>query len=450
MKSDIKYSKNKLLKKINPPIILVLGFGSLILIGAILLNLPIASKSGESVGFINSFFTSSSAVCVTGLVVKNTAEQWTTFGHVVIITLIQMGGLGFMTMATIIALILGKKITFSERLVIKEQLNQETMTGLVKLTKYVIWATFFIEGIGALILSTKFIPMHGLGKGIWFSIFHAISAFCNAGFDLMGNSLEPYVGDLTLNLTIALLVIIGGLGFSVYIDLSRNRRFSRLRVHTKLVIFMTISLLLIGTILIFVMEYNNPETMLNLSVKDKVLASFFQSTITRTAGFNSVNLSGLRETTIVLMLILMFIGGSPGSTGGGIKTTTFGILVLTTISVIRGNKDVNLFKKRISQSIVNRALAIFMIGIVLVLSITLFLSFTEDANFLDLLFETTSAFATVGLSRSLSPNLTNIGKIIISLTMYAGRVGALTMAFAFAQKERVENYRYGEGNITVG
>lgn len=437
-------------KKLNPPTVLALGFASLILLGAILLNLPIASKSGESVGFINAFFTSSSAVCVTGLVVKNTAEQWTNFGHIVIISLIQMGGLGFMTMATIVALLLGKKITFKDRLVIKEQLNQETMTGLVKLTKYVIAATFFIEGVGAIILSTKFIPIYGIGKGTWFSVFHAISAFCNAGFDLMGSSLEPHVGDLTLNLTLAALVIIGGLGFTVYIDISKNRKFSRLRVHSKLVIVMTIFLLVFGSISIFIMEHNNPETMLNLTTKEKVVASFFQSTITRTAGFNSINLSGLRESTVVLMVILMFIGGSPGSTGGGVKTTTFGVLLLTTISVIRGNKDVNIFKKRISQSVINRSLAIFMVGIVLVLSITLFLTFTENANFLDLLFETTSAFATVGLSRSLSPNLTNIGKIIISLTMYSGRVGALTMAFAFAQKERVENYRYSEGYITVG
>lgn len=440
----------KFYKELNPPTVLALGFGGLILLGAILLNLSIASKSGESVGFINAFFTSSSAVCVTGLVVKNTAEHWTNFGHVVIISLIQMGGLGFMTMATIVALLLGKKITFTDRLVIREQLNQETMTGLVKLTKYVIWATFLIEGIGALILSTKFIPIYGLEKGVWFSIFHAISAFCNAGFDIMGSSLEPYVGDLTLNLTLAFLVIIGGLGFSVYIDISKNRKFSRLRIHSKLVIVMTVFLLVFGTISILLMEYNNPETMLNFSKKEKIVASFFQSAISRTAGFNSINLSGMRESTVIIMIILMFIGGSPGSTAGGIKTTTFGVLILTAISVIRGNKDVNIFKKRISQSIVNRSLAIFMVGIVLVLSITLFLSFIEEANFLDLLFETTSAFATVGLSRSLSPNLTNIGKIIISLTMYAGRVGPLTMAFAFAQKERVENYRYSEGNITVG
>lgn len=437
-------------RELNPPRVLALGFGALILLGAFLLNLPLASKTGERIGFINAFFTSSSAVCVTGLVVKNTADYWSNFGHFVIISLIQMGGLGFMTMATIGALIVGKKITFTERLVIKEQLNQETMTGLVKLTKYVIGATFLIEGLGAVFLATKFIPMYGFKKGLWFSIFHAISAFCNAGFDLMGNSLEPYAGDLTLNLTLAALVIFGGLGFSVYIDISRNRKFTRLKVHSKLVIVMTILLLILGSVLIYITESTNPETMLNFSRKEKLVSSFFQSAITRTAGFNSINLTGMRESTVIIMVILMFIGGSPGSTAGGVKTTTFGVLLFTTRAVIRGDKDVTIFKKRINQSIINRSLAIFMVGIVLVLSLTLFLTFTEEANFLDLLFETTSAFATVGLSRSLSPNLTNIGKIVIALTMYAGRVGPLTMAFAFAQKERRENFRYSEGNITVG
>lgn len=437
-------------RELNPPRVLALGFGMLILLGAILLNLPIATQTGERVGFINAFFTSSSAVCVTGLVVKNTAEYWSNFGHVVIISLIQMGGLGFMTMATIVALLVGKKITFTERLVIKEQLNQETMTGLVKLTKYVIGATFLVEGLGAIFLSTKFIPMYGLGKGLWFSVFHAISAFCNAGFDIMGSSLEPYVGDLTLNLTLATLVILGGLGFSVYIDISRNRKFGRLKLHSKLVIVMTILLLVLGTVLIFITESQNPETMLNFTPKEKIVSSFFQSAISRTAGFNSINLSGMRESTVIIIIMLMFVGGSPGSTAGGVKTTTFGVLLFTTRAVIRGDKDVTIFKKRINQSIVNRSLAIFMVGILLVLSLTLFLTFTEDANFLDLLFETTSAFATVGLSRSLSPNLTNIGKIVIALTMYAGRVGPLTMAFAFAQKERAGNFRYSEGNITVG
>lgn len=442
---------NRLKKlELNPPRVLALGFGSLILIGAFLLNLPIAAKNGESIGFINALFTSASSVCVTGLVVVNTAQYWSLFGQIVIICLIQMGGLGFMTMATIVALILGKKITLKERLIIKEQLNQETMSGLVKLTKYVILSTFAIEGIGVLLLSTRFIPIYGLKKGIWFSVFHAISAFCNAGFDILGNSITPFVGDFIINMTIGMLIIVGGLGFYVYIDISKNKRLRKLHLHSKLVLSITTVLLVVGTLIILVIEYNNPSTLGNLTIGEKMLASFFQSVISRTAGFNSVDIGGLYDTTAFVMIILMFIGGSPGSTAGGIKTTTFGTIVLTTIGVIKGNKDVVAYKKRISNDIINRSLAIATIGITLIIIVSIVLTITEKATFLDVLFETTSAFGTVGLTRGITPNLTNIGKIIITLTMYAGRVGPLTMVFAFAQKQKVSQYRFSEGNIMVG
>lgn len=435
---------------LNPSRILVLGFGLLILMGTILLNLPISSKAGESIGLINAFFTASSCVCVTGLVVVNTASYWSTFGHVVIIILIQMGALGFMTMATIIALFLGKKISLKERLVIKEQLNQTSMSGLVKLTKYVIGATLTIEAIGAVFLSIRFVPIYGMKKGIWFSIFHAISAFCNAGFDLIGDSLIPHVGDWVINLTITSLVILGGLGFSVYLDIKNRKKFKRLQLHSKLVIMISIILLTVGTIGIFVLEYNNPATLKNLTLGQKGLASYFQSVIARTAGFNSVNLNGLYESTAFFMIILMFIGGSPGSTGGGIKTTTFGVLVLTTLSVIKGDKDVEIFKKTIPTDIIHRALAIASISLLVIIIVSLILTVTEQARFIDVLFESTSAFATVGVSRGLSSNLSNIGKIIISLTMYIGRVGPLTMGLAFASKRNNKNYRYSEGNILVG
>ena len=247
--------KEKLLHiQLNPPAILAIGFGSLIFIGSILLNLPIATKNGESIGYINALFTSASAVCVTGLVVVNTAGYWSLFGKVVIILLIQMGGLGFMTMATIVALILGKRIRLKERLVIKEQLNQETMSGLVRLTKYVVYVTLGIEAMGALLLSTRFIPLYGWQKGIWFSIFHSISAFCNAGFDITGNSLVPFVNDVIINFTINSLIILGGLGFAVYMDILRHRKFNRFSVHTKLVIFMTVILLILGTVLFLLLN----------------------------------------------------------------------------------------------------------------------------------------------------------------------------------------------------
>ncbi|MDU5083304.1 TrkH family potassium uptake protein [uncultured Tissierella sp.] len=436
--------------KLDPPRVLALGFGSLILIGAILLNLPIATQNGESIGFLNALFTSASAVCVTGLVVVNTGLYWSLFGQVVIILLIQMGGLGFMTMATIGALVIGKKITLKERLVIKEQLNQETMSGLVKLTKYVILSTFVIEGMGALLLSTRFIPIYGTVKGIWFSIFHAISAFCNAGFDLTGDSIAPFVGDFTINMTISALIILGGLGFYVYIDISRNRSFKKLSLHSKLVLSITGVLLLVGMIIILLIEYNNPLTLKPLNIFEKLIASFFQSVVPRTAGYYSVNLAGLYDTTVFLMIILMFIGGSPGSTGGGIKTTTFGTLILTTIGVIKGNKDIVAFRKRISYDVINRSLAISTVGMILILGVSFILTVTEPANFLDVLFETTSAFATVGLTRGLTPNLTDFGKVMIILTMYIGRVGPLTMAYVFARKSKAGNFRYSEGNIMVG
>ena len=438
--------------ELNPPRVVALGFAGLILIGAILLNLPIASKSGESIGFINALFTSASSVCVTGLVVVNTGEYWSLFGHIVIICLIQMGGLGFMTLATLVALILGKKITLKERLIIKEQLNQETMSGLVKLTKYVILSTFAIEGLGALFLSTRFIPRYGFIKGLWFSIFHSISAFCNAGFDITGNSIVPFKGDIVVNLTIAFLIIIGGLGFSVYIDISRHKRFNRLSLHSKLVLVITLILIIVGMILFYLIEWDNPGTLEPLNSKERIIASFFQSVVTRTAGFNSIDMSKMKDTTTFIMIILMFIGGSPGSTAGGIKTTTFGAILLTTFTVIRGGRDVVAYKRRIPQEIIYRALTIASIGIFLVTVISMILTISEGANFLDLLFETTSAFATVGLTRGVTPDLTDFGKILIAITMYLGRVGPLTMAFAFAkrQKNSIKNYRYSEGNILVG
>lgn len=436
--------------KLNPPRVLALGFASLILIGSLILNLPIATQSGESIGYINALFTSASAVCVTGLAVVNTGEFWSLFGQVTLIILIQIGGLGFMTMATIGALIIGKKITLKERLIIKEQLNQETMSGLVRLTKYVILSTFAIEAIGAILLSTRFIPLYGFKKGVYFSIFHSISAFCNAGFDIIGNSIVPFAGDFVVNMTLSALIILGGLGFAVYIDISRHRSFKKLNLHSKLVLSITGILLLLGMGVFLLIEFNNPLTLQPLSGWEKLLASFFQSVVPRTAGFNSLDMAGIHDTTALFMIILMFIGGSPGSTGGGIKTTTFGVLILSTISVIKGDEDVVAYRKRISNDIIKRALAISTIGLVLIIIVSFILTVTETSIFLDLLFETTSAFATVGLTRGVTPGLTNIGKVIIIIVMYAGRVGPLTVAFAFANRNRKKGYRYLEGNIIVG
>ncbi len=365
--------------KLNPPRVLALGFLALILIGAILLSLPIASKKGESIGVIDALFTATSIVCVTGLSLVNMAEHWSLFGQVVILILVQIGGLGFMTLATIVALLMGKRITLKERLMIKEELNQESISGMVKLIRYIILSTFIIEALGAIILSTVFIPQYGLTKGIWFSVFHSISAFCNAGIDILGNNMIPYVGNTIINITIALLVIVGGLGFSVYIDILNQKSFKKLHLHSKLVISISLILIISGMLIFYVIERDNPDTLLQLSQREKILSSFFQSVNTRSAGFYSVDINSLKDTTAFFMTILMFIGGSPGSTAGGIKTTTFGIVRLT---------------------------------------------------------------------RGITPNLSTIGKIIITVTI--GRLGPLTMAFAFARKNKQYSYRYSEGNIIVG
>ncbi|SDZ29494.1 trk system potassium uptake protein TrkH [Proteiniborus ethanoligenes] len=439
--------------KLNPAQVLALGFGGLILIGATLLNLPLASVDGKSIGFINSLFTASSAVCVTGLVVVNTATHWSIFGKVVIILLIQMGGLGFMTMATLVALILGKRITLKGRLLIQEGLNQLSLEGVVKLTKYVIISTLVIEAIGAVLLSTRFIPIYGFKTGILFSIFHSISAFCNAGFDITGNSIVPFVGDFIVNITISILIIIGGLGYTVYIDVTTHKNLKKCSLHTKFVLFITGILLLAGFIFFFIVEYTNPDTLGNLSFLEKIIASMFQSVVTRTAGFNSIDIGSISKATTFMMIILMFIGGSPSSTAGGIKTTTFGVIILSIITVLKGKTDVEAFKKRIPNELIFRALAVVGIGLFLVILVTMVLTLTEvDATFLDILFETTSAFATVGLTRGITPDLSSLGKIILTFTMFAGRLGPLTLGFALAKKqdEYKGNYRYSEGKIIVG
>ncbi|MBC7087683.1 MAG: Trk family potassium uptake protein [Tissierellales bacterium] len=436
--------------KLNPPRSLALGFMLLIVIGAFLLNLPIASQDGKSIGIIDALFTSASAVCVTGLVVVNTATHWTSFGQVVILLLIQIGGLGIMTMATIVAIISGRKISFKERLVIKEQLNQETLSGLVKLTKYVIYLTLAIEAFGAIILSTRFIPQYGLKEGIWFSIFHSISAFCNAGFDITGNSFIDYNNSAIFILTISSLIVLGGLGFGVILDVVRNRSWKKLSLHSKLVISFTVFLIVTGSIIFYLLESNNPLTMQDFTLKEKVLASMFSSITPRTAGFNTIDTSALRQSSSLFTIILMFIGGSPGSTAGGVKTVTMGVLIISTISIIRGERDVEVFKRRIPYETIFKSIAIIIIGMTIVFFVTFILTLTEDQEFLNLLFETTSAFGTVGLSRGITSELSRSGKIILTMTMYAGRVGPLTLAFAVGYKEEHKRYRYAEGNITVG
>ncbi|TCO73658.1 TrkH family potassium uptake protein [Marinisporobacter balticus] len=453
----IKININKRIDKhtLNPAQILVLGFASVILMGGILLSLPIASNSGHSIGFMNAIFTATSAVCVTGLVVVDTSTYWTVFGQSVIILLIQIGGLGFMTMATFFALIFGKRITLRERIVMQEALNQFNISGIVRITQYVLITTFTIEGIGAILLSFKFIPIYGIPKGIGMSIFHAISAFCNAGFDLVGNfrSLTPFADDFLINVVVCLLIITGGLGFTVIVEILQKRKFAKFSLHTKLVLYITGALLIFGFVGVFILEYTNPNTMGNLSFKGKLLSALFHSVTPRTAGFNTLPTDQLTTATIFMTIVLMFIGGSSGSTAGGVKTTTAGVILWTIISIIKGKEDTEVFNRRIPKNIVNRALAVIGIAMALIIFVTMVLSITEDgSSFIEIFFEVTSAFATVGLSLGITPKLSFIGKIVISLTMFAGRVGPMTIALALARQQQKNKglIKYPEERVIVG
>ncbi len=447
---------NKKDTDLNPGQILMLGFAGVIFIGTILLALPIASNSGHSVGVINSLFTATSAVCVTGLVVVDTGTYWNMFGKTVILLLIQFGGLGFMTMATSMAFLIGKRISLRGRLVMQEALNQFTIQGVVRLTKYIIYATLCIEFLGAVLLSFRFVPMHGWSKGIFYSVFHSISAFCNAGFDVLGGgtSLMPFATDVLVNITIMFLIIVGGLGFTVILDLLQRmkKKHKPLSLHSRFVLFMTAILLVSGFILVFILEYSNPLTLENMSFGKKVLASAFHSVTPRTAGFNTLGMAELRMPTKFLTIFYMFVGGSPGSTAGGIKTTTFGLVILLIVSLIRGKDDVEFGNRRFPIETVMRALALLGIALFLVMGVTFALSCTEtDIPFLDILFEVVSAFGTVGLSVGCTSKLSIAGKIIITITMFFGRLGPLTIAMALAgRKTKKALYRYPEERVMVG
>lgn len=439
--------------KLTPVQILAIGFAVVILTGALLLNLPIATQSGERTPFIDSIFVATSATCVTGLITVDTGTHWSYFGKTVIMFLIEIGGLGFMSFATLIALLLGKRITLKERLVMQESLNSFSIQGLVKMAKYVLIFTFSVQLGGALLLSTQFIPEFGLGKGIYYSVFHSISGFCNAGFDLFGNfqSLTRYHDNSVVILTISALIIIGGLGFYVWQEIYNFRGLRKLSLHSKIALSVTAFLLVFGTILMFLLEFNNPGTMKNMSFKGKILSSVFASVTPRTAGFNSISTADMTTAGKFLTIILMFIGGSSGSTAGGIKVTTAGLLILTVLSVVRGREDTEIFKKRISKNTIHKSLAIVTISLGLVILVTMVLSITEAGATLEyLLYEAVSAFATVGMTLGLTTELSFAGKVIIAFTMYAGRIGPLTLFLALSRKKASSNIKYPEEKILVG
>lgn len=440
--------------RLNAVQVLSIGFAIVILVGAIILTLPISSVSGESTSFIDAIFTSTSAVCVTGLVTVDTGTHWNTFGQTIIIILIEIGGMGFMSFTTFIAILLGKKITLRDRLLMQEAMNTFNIEGLVRMVQYVFALTFSVQFFGALLLSTQFIPEFGFSKGLFYSIFHSVSAFCNAGFDLFGNfnSVTGYSSNVVVILTLSALIIIGGLGFTVWLEIyNYNKNSKKFSINSKLVLSVTVFLLIFGFICIFVFEYNNIHTIGGMSLKDKILNSFFASVSPRTAGFNSISTDDMTMSGKLITIILMFIGGSSGSTAGGLKTATFGVLVLTLMSVLQGREDTEVFGKRFSKDLVYKAFTLFFIAMTLVLMVTMILTIVQpEQSFINLLYEATSAFGTVGLTTGVTQQLTFAGKIVIIITMYCGRVGPLTVILALLNKKKKKGYRYPEGKILIG
>ncbi|WP_010168839.1 TrkH family potassium uptake protein [Candidatus Epulonipiscium viviparus] len=453
--------------KFGPAQILIFGFLGLIAAGTALLMLPISTTSRVVTPWLTALFTSTSAVCVTGLVVENTLAYWSLFGKIVIILCIQIGGLGFMTLVSMIFVVTGKKISFKNRLLMQEALSFNTTSGVVKFTLLIVKLTLLIEGIGALCLSFVFVPEYGFVTGIWYSIFHSISAFCNAGFDLVGNnSLMPYVQNEWFSYSIMILIILGGLGYTVWLDtynvlktkselaehFTWRQTFYKLSLHTKLVWIITIVLILGGFIFFFIAEYNNPATLGSLSFADKITAAMFQSVSPRTAGFNTLALDELTLGSKLMTVMLMFVGGSPAGTAGGIKTVTLGVLVLCAVSVLKGDSSVVVFKKKISTDQILKSLTIMTIAILIVMIALTILTFSEDATFIELLFETVSAFATVGLTLGITSSLSFTGKLVIIALMFIGRVGLITVGVALivrAAKNPV-GLQYPEEKVLVG
>lgn len=433
--------------------VLALGFFIVIFIGGTILSLPISSASGEATNFLDSIFTATSATCVTGLVTVDTGTHWNLLGQTVIMILIEIGGLGFMSFATFISVLIGRRITLKSRLLMQEAMNTFNIQGLVKMLKKVMLFTFIIQFIGALILSTQLIPEFGVARGIYISIFSSISTFCNAGFDLFGNfnSYTAYYDNSIILLTVSALIAIGGLGFIVLLELYNYKSTKKLSLHAKVVLLITTILIVGGTIVMFILEYNNPNTIGNMNIKDKIVNSIVASISPRTAGINSVPIDKMTTTSKFITVILMFIGGSPGSTAGGLKTSTFGIILCTAISVIKGKENADIFGRTIPRGLQLKAVTLLIIGMGLVTTVTMALTIAEpNEAFLDVLYEATSAFGTVGLTTGVTQRLSEPGKIIIIMLMYLGRVGPLTVVMALISRKKGTNYKYPEGKILIG
>ncbi len=446
-----------LLKKVRISFIqiIAIGFAGIILSGALFLSLPAASRDGNPLPFTDALFTSTSATCVTGLVVYDTYTKFSLCGQIIILCLIQIGGLGFMTVATLFLMMTGRKIGLAERGLLTDSVNAFHIGGIVRLIRRVILCTAIFEGAGAILLALRFCPQMGMVTGIYYAVFHSISAFCNAGFDLMGRfapytSLVPYQSDALVNLTIMTLIVIGGLGFVVWDDIMEHKLdFNHYKLHTKIVIISTAFLIAAGAILFYFMEKSN--TLAMMTPVDKLLASLFQSVTPRTAGFNTVDIGALSESGTVLSMLLMLVGASPGSTGGGIKTTTIMVILLATVSYIRNQDDINIFQRRLEGNILKRAYCSATLYIIMsVLGVFLLITI-QNLPVKDAAFETLSAIGTVGLSTGITRELNTLSRIIIILLMYSGRIGSLTLAMAIvAHMNKKITFRNPEEKIIIG
>ena len=443
--------------------IIILGFFCGILVGTALLCLPCSWAEGVQTKPIDALFTATTSICVTGLVTVNTFENWSLFGQVVILFLIQFGGLGIITFTTTVLLVLRRRITLKERMLIQESYNLDTLGGLVKLTKHVLKGTFLVEGIGALCYALVFIPEFGFWKGLWNSLFHSVSAFCNAGIDLLGpDSLAPYRDHAWMNLTTCALIILGGIGFPVWWDvlrvirLKKEEKFTfrkmcqKLHLHSKLALMLTILLVAGGTFFTLVLEYQNPQTLGLLSFPEKLQAAFFQSVTLRTAGFFTIPQQNFMDDSTFLFLLLMFVGGSPSGTAGGVKTVTIAVLLLAVLSSVKGKEDVEVYRRTIPDSYVKKALAVVGIGLMSMGVFVVLFCLIQPGDFLNLLFELVSALGTVGLTRGITSTLLPAGKVLIILAMFFGRVGPITMALAFNRQNARTLRKYPEEKIRVG
>ena len=436
--------------RIIPVIFLIIIF-----VGTLLLMLPAASKSGEGTGFTDALFTATSATCVTGLVRFDTCTHWSTFGQVVILCLIQTGGIGFMSIPLWLVSLTGHKIGLNSRVLMQNSISAPQVGGMVRLTRFLLMGTFVMEGLGALLLSAVFIPKYGPGKGIYYSVFHAISAFCNAGFDLMGgeqqfSSLVTMGNNWYLNLVIMILIIVGGLGFFVWRDLVVTRfHFKKCKLHTKIVLTTSIILIIAGAVIIFLMEFGEIGTQ-GKSIPEQMLNAVFQSVTARTAGFNTVDLTKLTEGSIFMMIMLMLVGGSPGSTAGGMKTTTIAVLTISIISIFRRKKSEEAFGRRMEEGVLRTSACVFMIYLFLISASAMLISKLENVTMLTALFETTSALGTVGLTLEITSQLGMLSKLLLALLMFVGRVGSLTILMAFSSPKRMVASKLPLEKVQIG